>query len=233
VPKGVDFDFWLGPAPDRSFNPTRFHGSWRHFWDYGGGLMTDWGVHLIDMALWAKDVTSAPKQIMAYGDNLSFPNYSRETFDTMSVTFPMDDYVINWQHTAGTQNGPYDMLYGMEFIGDHGTIVANRDGWKVNPEFDPIDNSYKTEAKEMEKGREYHDLHSKNFIECIKSREEPNCPPEIGRNVALYAHMGNIAVRSAAGMLLWDDTKNRFTNNNKANEFVIPDYRKPWELPKL
>lgn len=233
VPDGVDFDFWLGPAPDRNFNPTRFHGSWRHFWDYGGGLMTDWGVHLIDMALWAKDVKTAPTQVMAYGDNLSFPDYSRETFDTMSVTFPMQDYVINWQHTAGTQNGPYDMLYGMEFIGDYGTIVANRSGWKVNPEWDSKTESYKTEAKEMEKGREYHDLHSKNFIECIKSRQAPNCPAEVGRNVALYAHMGNIAVRSGTGLLMWDDDKNEFTNNKKANEFIIPDYRKPWELPKL
>ena len=50
-PPGVDFDMWLGPAPQRSFNKNRFHGSWRMFWDYGGGLMTDWGVHLIDMAI--------------------------------------------------------------------------------------------------------------------------------------------------------------------------------------
>lgn len=54
VPDGVDFDQWLGPAPDRPFNDARFHGSWRMFWDYGGGLLTDWGVHLIDMALWVK-----------------------------------------------------------------------------------------------------------------------------------------------------------------------------------
>jgi predicted dehydrogenase len=60
VPQGVDFDMWLGPAPKRSFNPARFHGSWRMFWDYGGGLMTDWGVHLLDMALWAKDYTEPP-----------------------------------------------------------------------------------------------------------------------------------------------------------------------------
>ncbi|HKL33742.1 MAG TPA: Gfo/Idh/MocA family oxidoreductase, partial [Tangfeifania sp.] len=54
VPQGVDYDFWLGPAPDRPFNQNRFHGSWRHFWDYGGGLMSDWGVHLLDMGLWTK-----------------------------------------------------------------------------------------------------------------------------------------------------------------------------------
>lgn len=55
-PAHVDFDMWLGPAPKRTFNEARFHGSWRMFWDYGGGLLTDWGVHLLDMALWGMNV---------------------------------------------------------------------------------------------------------------------------------------------------------------------------------
>ena len=60
-PDGVDYDRWLGPAPRRPFNRNRFHGSWRMFRDYGGGLMTDWGVHLIDMGLWAMEVKGAPR----------------------------------------------------------------------------------------------------------------------------------------------------------------------------
>src|SRR5690606_32761982 len=56
VPAGVDYDFWLGPAPSRAFNPNRFHGCWRHFWDYGGGLMSDWGVHLLVMAICAGEI---------------------------------------------------------------------------------------------------------------------------------------------------------------------------------
>lgn len=231
VPEGVDYEFWLGPAPDRTFNPTRFHGSWRMFWDYGGGLMTDWGVHLIDMALWAGDVTAAPEKVMAYGENLSFPDHNHETYDTMSVVFPQKDYVINWQHTAGTQNGPYNMLYGMEFVGDKGTIVANRSGWEVIPEMDG--ENPKTKAIEKQKGREYHDLHVKNFLDCIKSRNQPNCPPETGRQVALYAHTANIAARTGENMLIWDDQKNKFTNSKAANEYVVPAYRKPWSLPKI
>ena len=57
APKQVDYNMYLGPAPSRPFNPSRFHGGWRHFGDYGGGLMTDFGAHLIDMALWVKDIT--------------------------------------------------------------------------------------------------------------------------------------------------------------------------------
>jgi len=62
VPEGVDFDLWLGPAPKVPFNSSRFNGLWRVFWDYGGGLLTDWGVHLFDMALWGMGVTGMPEQ---------------------------------------------------------------------------------------------------------------------------------------------------------------------------
>jgi predicted dehydrogenase len=79
VPPGVDFDMWLGPAPSRSFNQARFHGSWRMFWDYGGGLMSDWGVHLLDMALWAKDIKEAPLAVNASGGNWSYADHDHET----------------------------------------------------------------------------------------------------------------------------------------------------------
>ncbi len=106
VPAGVDYDFWLGPAPKRPFNQARFHGSWRHFWDYGGGLMSDWGVHLIDMALWTKDLVKGPKTVITYAGNLSKQKMARETFDTMNVIYPKDDFVINYDLTAGIQQGP-------------------------------------------------------------------------------------------------------------------------------
>jgi hypothetical protein len=122
VPSGVDYDFWLGPAPKRPFNTARFHGSWRHFWDYGGGLMSDWGVHLIDMALWAGDITEGPKTVMTYAGNLSKQKMARETFDTMNVIYPKNDFVINYDLTAGIQQGPYNTAYGLQFM-------AKRECW--------------------------------------------------------------------------------------------------------
>src|SRR5690606_4091879 len=107
VPEGVDFDTWLGPAPDRNFNSQRFHGSWRMFWDYGGGLMTDWGVHLLDMALWAKRVKSMPLSVQANGGNFLFPDGVHETFDTQSVLYQFDDYIMTWENNAGMEFGPY------------------------------------------------------------------------------------------------------------------------------
>lgn len=234
VPAGVDYDFWLGPAPKRdTFNAQRFHGYWRMFWDYGGGLMTDWGVHLIDMALWAGDVTTTPETILSYGANLSYPNHSRDVFDTMSVTFPQKDYIITWQHAAGTQTGPWDRNYGLNFICDNASIVANRGGYKILPEYDDTIKADKVPAYTFEEGRENHDLHARNFLDCIKSRAKTNCPPEIGRQVALYAHMANIAARTGDEKLVWDEDNNRFANAAKANALIVPEYRTPWKLPKV
>jgi predicted dehydrogenase len=235
VPTGVNYDFWLGPAPDRTFNETRFHGNWRHFWDYGGGLMTDWGVHLIDMALWAKDITSEPKEVLVYGNNLSFKEYNRETYDTMSVIYPMDDYVINWQHTAGSQTGPYNKLYGVEFVGDRATVVADRRNWSVK-----LDNKESTkqagvEALKFKREDKFSDMenHVRNFIDCVRSRKETNCPIETGKNVAFYAHMANIGARTDSGRLIWEDKKQSFLQNDKANALIKPEYRSPWEYPQI
>ncbi|MBT3382769.1 MAG: Gfo/Idh/MocA family oxidoreductase [Prolixibacteraceae bacterium] len=233
VPNGVDYDFWLGPAPKRPFNPNRFHGSWRHYWDYGGGLMSDWGVHLLDMGIWAGDLVEAPKKVITYAANLSKKEMQRETFDTMNVVFPKDNYVINWDMTAGIQQGPFDSSYGVQFIGENGTLVADRHKYHLYPEWDNDKKAPKVEAISFEKGRESHRQHVDNFLECIKSREKTSCPPEVGRAAALHAHIPNIAARVGADILEWDDKNNQFTNCDKANELITPVYRAPWKLPEL
>ena len=232
VPAGVDFETWLGPAPKRSFNATRFHGSWRMFWDYGGGLLTDWGVHLIDMALWAKDITVFPKAVTATGGNFSFPEYAHETFDTMDVSYQMNDFTINWQHSAGLQNGPYGREYGLAFVGNDATLVIDRDSWELFPEWDNTNKKTKVPAMPKQTGKGSHETHMQNFLDCIKTRKDPNCPIENGRLVAMYAHMGNIALRTNS-QLVWNEQNNNFGNNTAANALITPTYRKPWSLPKL
>ncbi len=230
VPAGVDFNMWLGPAPQRSFNKNRFHGNWRMFWDYGGGLVTDWGVHLIDMALWVKGITHLPLAVTATGGNFSFQDHAHETFDTMSVSYQMKDYVINWEHTAGTQTGPYGRSYGLAFVGNDATLVINREGWEVLPEVQ--DGNYKVPAMPKQGGGENHEPHMKNFIECIKTRKDPACTIENGRLVAVYAHMANIALRTNS-RLEWNEETKNFGGNTKANALITPEYRKPWTLPKV
>lgn len=232
VRAGVDFDTWLGPAPLRSFNTARFHGSWRMFWNYGGGLMTDWGVHLIDMALWAKNITAMPDIITATGGNFAYPDHAHETFDTMNVSYQFKDYLINWEHTAGTQNGPYGRLYGLAFIGNDATLVIDRDNWELFPEWDDTNKKTKVPKMEKQSGIDSHDVHMKNFIDCMKSRKEPACPIENGSLVAKYAHAANIALRTQS-QLSWDNANNNFGNNAAANALITPAYRAPWVLPVI
>jgi len=231
VPAGVDFDMWLGPAPQRTFNKTRFHGVWRMFWDYGGGLMSDWGVHLLDIGLWAKDISKPPEKVLVYGANTYHEKRSRETFDSMSVIYPKEDFVINWDMTAGVEKGPYDSSYGLVFIGDLGTIVLDRSKLIVNPEWDSQAKKPKTEEYKFTEGKESHGDHVKNFLDCIRTGNRPACPPETGRAAALHVHIPNIAARTGEPVLLWDDVNNRFTNSPAANELVTPVYRDPWTLP--
>ncbi len=233
VPAGIDYDFWLGPAPERPFNPARFHGSWRHFWDYGGGLMSDWGVHLIDMALWTKDIVDTPKKVITYASNLSKQKMARETFDTMNVIYPKDDFVINYDLAGGVQQGPYNSPYGIQFVGELGMLVADRGKYHLYPEWDGDLKAPKTEEVSWEHGKESHRQHVDNFLSCIKSRETPSCPPEIGRAAAVHVHIANISARVGHPFLEWDDTTNRFTNCEKANELITPVYRAPWKLPEV
>ena len=224
---------WLGPAPQRTFNKTRFHGVWRMFWDYGGGLMSDWGVHLLDIGLWARDIKTPPEKVLVYGANTYHEKRSRETFDSMSVIYPKEDFVINWDMTAGVEKGPYDSSYGLVFIGDLGTIMLDRSKLILNPEWDNQAKKPKTEEYKFTEGKESHGDHVKNFLDCIRSGNKPACPPETGRAAALHVHIPNIAARTGEPLLLWDDANNSFTNSEAANKLVTPVYREPWSLPKF
>ena len=93
VPAGVDYDMWLGPAPKRPFNRNRFHFNFRWFWDYAGGLMTDWGVHLIDMVLMGMDAT-APHSVMSAGGMFAYPDSAMETPDTQQAIFEFDSFTM-------------------------------------------------------------------------------------------------------------------------------------------
>ncbi len=233
VPEGVDYDMWLGPAPNRPFNRNHFHGSWRHFWPYGGGMFSDWGVHLIDMGLWAKDQVSAPGQVMTFATNNSSFEKKRDTFDTMNVIYPVKDYVINYDMTAGVQQGPYPLMYGASFIGDKATIKSDRGKFVVIPEWDSENEKYMAEEKEVKVQNDSSRDHARNFIDCVKSRNTPVCPPEVGRACAIHVHAANISARTGEPFLIWDDQNNRFTNSERANAYIIPDYRAPWTLPEI
>lgn len=228
-PAGVDYDTWLGPAPKTPFNANRFHGSWRHFWNQGGGLMTDWGVHLLDIPLWAMNVTT-PLSVMASGGIYAYPENCIETPDTLNVLYDFGKFTLEWDHAGGIQKGIYGRNYGVAFVGNNGTLVVNREGWEVIAETDNK-NAAKTELIPLQPSDpKDHEKHVRNFIECVKSRQQPICDIEYGHNSALVAHMGNIAYRTG-NKIFWDAEKGKFKNDEKANGLLKPNYRSPWKFP--
>lgn len=227
VPAGVDFETWLGPTPKKTFNSQRFHGSWRMFWDYGGGLLTDWGVHLLDMGLWGMDVQGMPLSVQATGGNFLYPNGAHETFDTMSVTYRFPKHIMTWENNAGVETGPYGKCYGVLFRGTNGTLVANRDDWEVIPE------GTKIAPTKMAADYQDHRDHVTNFLECVKTRNRNTaCTIENGSLCAKYAQIGNISARIGGETLVYDDAKKKF-DKGEANKLLKPKYRSPWKFPNL
>jgi predicted dehydrogenase len=228
IPEGVDYNMWLGPSPRHAFNRNRFHGSWRHFWDHGGGLLTDWGVHLLDIPLWAMDV-KFPKAVMASGGIYAYPDNAIETPDTLNVLYDYGSFTLEWDHAGGLSKGIYGRNYGIAFIGNNGTLVVNREGWEVIAESENGSDKMQLIPLQPADG-EAHLKHVQNFIESVKSREKPICDIEQGHNVALVAHMGNIAYRTG-NKLTWDTGKGKFNDDQRANDLVRPSYRSPWKFP--
>jgi predicted dehydrogenase len=226
VPDGVDYDMWLGPAPKRPFNKNRFHFTFRWYWDYAGGLMTDWGVHLIDYILYGMD-RAVPSSVMAIGGKYAFPDDAMETPDTMTAVYDFKDFTMIWEHTIGIGGGNYGRVHGMAYIGENGTLVLDRNGWEVIPEKKRI------EAVPVQKNIGVGlDLHVRNFLDCLKNNtpDKLNASIEVGRNVALVAQMGNIAFRTGE-KVTWDNTKQQF-GTTTANKFIVPQYNNGWTLPK-
>lgn len=233
APEGVDYDMWLGPAPKRAYNKNRFHASFRWYWDYAGGVMTDWGVHLLDFALFGMN-QYVPKAIMSVGGKYAFPTDAMETPDTMTAVYDFGDFSLVWDNTIGIYGANYGKRgHGVAFVGEYGTLIVDRSGWEV------IAEDKSTNAKEGYKGLGVQpsqgdglDLHVRNFLDCIKKGGKPNCDIETGADIARFAHLGNIAYR-VGRQVVWDAGKHVFVNDDKANELVKAHYRAPWTLPKI
>jgi len=226
-PAGVDYDLWLGPARKRPFNENRFHFNFRWFWDYAGGLMTDWGVHMIDYALLGMKA-STPKSIMASGGKFAYPDDASETPDSLTAVFEFDGFNLQWEHATGIDGGPYRRDHGVAFIGNNGTLVVDRTGWEVIPE------KGRMEAVPLQKRSD--DglfLHTTNFLDVIQSRklDDLKAPIQLGSHVATVCQMGNIAFRTGK-KIYWDNQKRKFSDKD-ANKFLAAEYHNGYKLPKV
>jgi predicted dehydrogenase len=230
-PPGVDYDMWLGPAQKRPFNPNRFHFNFRWYWDYAGGLMTDWGVHMIDYALIGSKA-DVPKSIMASGGKFAYPDDAEQTPDTLTTVYDFGNFNMLWEHATGINDGPYSRDHGVAFIGNNGTLVVDRGGWEVIPEVK--DNKNQMDAVPRQPVVDDGILkHTGNFLEVVKSRkmEDLKCPVQDAAHVATVCDMGNIAFRSGK-KIYWDNEKKNFTDKD-ANQFLAAKYHNGYELPKV
>ena len=227
APDGVHYDMWLGPATMRPFNPNRFHFNFRWFWDYAGGLMTDWGVHLIDYALLGMDA-KFPKSVTASGGKFANPNGPEETPDTLAAIYEFDGYNMIWEHAHGISNGNYGRNHGMSYIGNNGTLVLDRGGWEV------IGDENRMESMPVQKNKGSGlDLHTQNFINVVKSRKmsDLHCSIQDGAHVATVCQMGNISYK-AGQKVSWDSLKSKF-NEDKANPLMAAKYNNGYKLPTV
>ncbi len=235
-PEGVDYEMWLGPAPKRRFNERRFHWDFRWYWDYAGGLMTDWGVHLIDIVLLGMKA-DAPKSVVSLGGGFGYPGSAMETPDTQQAVYEFDGFSMIWEHALGVELGPHQRSHGVSFIGNRGTLVVDRGGWEVLPETGRENGKrfYKTPAiPDRNAARDQRGLgqHTENFIECMKTREQPRCNADVGGAAAVNAHLGNIAFRTGR-RVHWNQATGRFKDDDEANALLVAEYHNGWELPRV
>ncbi len=227
IPAGVDYNMWQGPAPRRPFKTEHFHFNFRWFWPYAGGLMCDWGVHIIDYALFGMKATM-PKTVSALGGKFAYPDLSHETPDTQTTIYEFDKFLLSWEHALAIDNGPYMRTHGIGFIGNNGTLVLDRGGWEVLEE-----KAVATKVIEPYHAREDNGVvkHFENFAEVIRNRkfETLHCGIEQAALVAKVCQMGNIAYRSGK-KLNWDANKQRFTDEAVNAKYLMNRYENGYKL---
>ncbi|HLN27852.1 MAG TPA: Gfo/Idh/MocA family oxidoreductase [Gemmataceae bacterium] len=246
-PKDFDWDAWLGPAPQIRYNRNRAFYRFRWFYDYSGGQLTNFGVHYVDVIQWALG-HDAPLSVTAMGGRFALED-NREIPDTLEVlwTYPGGTLVTFSQFNATA--APAGVRGGeIEFRGTKGTLYLRSDGYEVVPEIlptiefparTPVDRSrekaWRANARAVigpkkDTGRILDADHARNFLECVRSRQNCPCDVETGHRSTTAALVGNIALKTRS-FLEWDGKAERFTNQPTANGLLAYRYRPPHRFP--
>ncbi|MDX1979944.1 MAG: Gfo/Idh/MocA family oxidoreductase [Bryobacteraceae bacterium] len=224
-PPDLDWDMWLGPAPRRPFNANRFgvdpkaFSHFRWFWDYAGGMMTDWGVHLLDIVQMAFD-EAMPSVITCVGGKFRLTD-NRETPDTITATYEYPGFLATYENRYGNNNSLFGKGYGITFHGDRGTLFVDRSTYQIWPE-----KGSDLKEEEVKSSNNANLAHWKNFLDCIRSREKPNSDIEKCFRSSATCLLANVALRSRL-RLDWDGET---VKQAEAKKLLTREYRKPWKL---
>jgi len=236
-PKNLNWDMWLGPRAYRPYQYNIAPYKFRWWSDYSS-QMGNWGVHYMDVIRWMMGET-APVAISAHGGKY-FVDDDRDIPDTMEVTFEFASGALAVFCIYEASSGGLFPYGEVELRGTKGNLYADESGYRImgaGPgQFQTWtkqieDESYDSKSESLPDGssRDSTAALVRNFLDCIKSRQTPLCPLEEGHRSTSFAHLANIALK-VKSRLEWDPAKERFTNNESANQYLHYEYRKPWKL---
>lgn len=246
APANFNYDMWLGPAPAKSYSPHRGIYHFRWFWDFSGGQMTNLGAHSIDIMYWALGL-KGPQSVMSMGGRFALQD-DGETPDTQDALYTFPKLTASWHHREASRGTPRNG--SLEFFGTKGSLVIDRSGFQIVPDMkvDPANNipqfkgtpgggPQRSEAKPEPwtqamkvpgSSDEQLDLHVRNFLDCVKSRQRPVADVADGHTVATACHLANISLRLGR-MLNWDAERETITGDAEAARMLVRPYRKPWD----
>lgn len=196
----LDWERFQGPAKRHYAQPepARFF-SWRSFFDYNGGHLTDQGTHLMDVIQWLGNDGKPPKAAVCQGMNTIHTH--GDVPDTFSAVFEYPKFLATW--TLCYANS-YEDSWKITIQGKKATMVLDDDGYRVFPEVWKRPGIPPKPTHEF-KGGIPTDPHVANFLECVRSRKDPNAPVEVGHNAVTGPHLANLALKSKTRVVLSDD----------------------------
>ena len=230
APAHVDWDLWLGPAPDRAYNSRIHPNGFRQYLDYANGQIANWGIHWFDQVLWWTD-EKYPKTAYSTG-SLDIKKDGTDAPDTQIAIYEFESFTMTWEHKLCAHNYNEAHQLGCYFYGTEGTFhLGWRDGWTFYPK---SKNQSPIHMDPVLHSKDSHNLPESwsDFIRAIESDSLPTCDIETGHlatNVSLLGMMSYNLGRS----IQWDGEKELALNDPEANKLLTKEYRGEWELPKV
>jgi predicted dehydrogenase len=222
VPAGVDYNTWLGPAPERPFNPNRFHYEWHWNWDYGNGDIGNQGIHQMDIARWGLGKDTLPTHIQSTGGRFGYKD-DGETPNTQIAAYRYDDCLLEFEVRGLPTNDEKGVKIGNLFYGPEGYMTINGDRWAtfLGPKEEPGPS-----------GKGGGD-HFGNFVKAVQSRKPELLNAEIleGHRSSALCHLGNISYRLGRAVA-FDPKTETFGADSEANALLTREYRSPFTMPE-